>query len=58
VEFGPKIVAKSLLAGGESGQVENPHFFDQARMYSEGKFKQVLFDKKEVEKQALIKYHP
>ena len=58
VEFGPKIVAKSLLAGGESGQVGNPHFFDQARMYSEGKFKQVLFDKKEVEKQSPLKYHP
>jgi acyl-homoserine lactone acylase PvdQ len=58
VEFGPKIKAKSLLAGGESGQIANPHFFDQAHMYAEGKFKQVLFDQSEVIKQANVKYHP
>ncbi len=58
VEFGPRIQAKSLLAGGESGQKDNPHFFDQAAMYVQGKFKQVLFDKSEVVKQAAVKYHP
>ena len=58
VEFGPKIKAKSLLAGGESGELGNPHFFDQAHMYTEGKFKQVLFDQSEVVKQAKVKYHP
>ncbi len=58
VEFGPKIKAKSLLAGGESGHKGNPHFFDQASMYAEGKFKQVLFDRAEVIKQATLKYHP
>ncbi len=58
VEFGPRIQAKSLLAGGESGQKDNPHFFDQAAMYVQGKFKQVLFDKSEVVQQAAVKYHP
>jgi len=58
VEFGPRIQAKSLLAGGESGLKDNPHFFDQAAMYVQGKFKQVLFDKSEVVKQAAMKYHP
>ena len=58
VEFAPRIQAKSLLAGGESGQKDNPHFFDQAAMYVQGKFKQVLFDKSEVVKQAAVKYHP
>jgi acyl-homoserine lactone acylase PvdQ len=58
VEFGPRIQAKSLLAGGESGQKDNPHFFDQAAMYVQGKFKQVLFGKSEVVKQAAVKYHP
>ena len=58
VEFGPKIKAKSLLAGGESGHRGNPHFFDQASMYTEGKFKPVFFDRSEVMKQATLKYHP
>jgi acyl-homoserine lactone acylase PvdQ len=58
VEFGPKIKAKSLLAGGESGHQGNPHFFDQASMYTEGKFKPVFFDRSEVMKQATLKYHP
>ena len=29
VEFGKKIKAKSLLAGGESGDPDSKHFFDQ-----------------------------
>ncbi len=58
VEFGPKMKAKSLLAGGESGHQGNPHFFDQASMYTQGKFKPVLFDQADVIKQATMKYHP
>ena len=42
VEFGKKITAKSLLAGGESGDPASPHFFDQSIMYSKGQFKEVL----------------
>jgi acyl-homoserine lactone acylase PvdQ len=45
VEFGKKIKAKSLLAGGESGDANSPHFFDQGIMYSKGAFKNVLFYK-------------
>lgn len=58
VEFGPKIKAKSLLAGGVSGDFNSPHFYDQAKMYTEGKFKDVLFYKKDVLKHAEKKYHP
>lgn len=53
-----KIRAKSLLAGGESGDPNSPHFFDQAGMYAKGTFKEVLFYKEDVEKAAKRKYHP
>ncbi|MFZ1786118.1 MAG: penicillin acylase family protein [Ferruginibacter sp.] len=58
VEFGKKVKAKSLLAGGESGDVNSLHFFDQGLMYSKGKFKEVLFYKEDVMKHVERKYHP
>lgn len=64
VEFGPqgpsgkKIKARSLLAGGESGDVNSKHFFDQGLMYSKGQFKDVLFYKEDVLKHVERKYHP
>jgi len=58
VEFGKKIKAKSLLAGGESGNPSSPHFTDQLEMYSHGKFKDVLFYKDDVLKHVERKYHP
>lgn len=58
VEFGKKIKAKSLLAGGESGDENSPHFFDQGLMYSKGQFKDVLFYKEDVMKHIEKSYHP
>lgn len=58
VEFGPRIKALSLLAGGESGHSESKHFFDQGPMYAGGKFKDVLFYKEDVLKHAEKTYHP
>lgn len=58
VEFGPKIKAKSLLAGGNSGDPSSKHFDDQAEMYQKGAFKKVLFYKEDVVKNAEKTYHP
>ena len=58
VEFGPRIKAKSVLAGGESGDPASPHFNDQAAMYARGEFKDVLFYKEDVEKNLERRYHP
>ncbi|CAH0290788.1 Glutaryl-7-aminocephalosporanic-acid acylase [Massilia sp. Bi118] len=58
VEFGPRVRARSILAGGESGDPKSPHFMDQAEMYSRGQFKDVLFYKEDIEKQLERKYHP
>lgn len=58
VEFGSKIKAKSLLAGGNSGDPTSKHFADQAEMYQKGEFKEVLFYKEDVIKNAEKTYHP
>ncbi|MEJ7611516.1 MAG: penicillin acylase family protein [Ferruginibacter sp.] len=58
VEFGKKVKARSLLAGGESGDPSSKHFSDQAVMYSKGKFKDVLFYKEDVKKHAEKTYRP
>jgi acyl-homoserine-lactone acylase len=53
-----KIKAKSLLAGGESGDPKSKHFFDQGLMYTKGEFKDVLFYKDDVMNHAERSYHP
>ena len=58
VEFGKKVTAKSLLAGGNSGDIKSKHFGDQAEMYTKGKFKDVLFYKEDVLKHVEKSYHP
>ena len=58
VEFGKKVKAKSLLAGGESGNPQSKHFTDQLEMYAKGKFKDVLFYKEDVMAHAEKTYHP
>ncbi|KEO75718.1 penicillin acylase family protein [Anditalea andensis] len=58
VEFGDKVVAKSLLAGGQSGDPSSQHFTDQAEMYSRGEFKDVHFYREDVLKNKKISYRP
>jgi len=58
VEFGDKVKAKSLLAGGQSGDPESPHFYDQAQRYAQGEFKDVAFYKEDVMKRAVETYTP
>ena len=58
VEFGKKVKAKSLLAGGNSGNATSPHFSDQLLMYTKGIFKDVLFYREDVMKHLERIYHP
>lgn len=58
VEFGPRIEARSVLAGGQSGDPASPHFADQAAMYARGEMKQVLFYRADVENNLERRYHP
>jgi acyl-homoserine-lactone acylase len=58
VEFGPKIRAKAIMSGGASGDPASPHFTDQALMFSQGQFRDVLFSPEEVRSRAAKSYHP
>ena len=58
VEFGPRVRAKSLITGGQSFDPSSKNFTDQAQMYLDGKFKDVLFYKEDVLKHVQTTYHP
>lgn len=58
VEFGKKVKAKSVITGGQSFNADSRHYTDQAKMYINGDFKEVLFYKADVMKHVERKYHP
>ncbi len=58
VEFGDKVRAKTMLAGGQSGDPKSPHFNDQAQRYVDREFKDVAYYREDVEKRATSTYHP
>ena len=58
VEFGKKVKAKSVITGGQSFNPASSHYTNQARMYIDGSFKEVLFYKEDVMKHKEKSYHP
>jgi acyl-homoserine-lactone acylase len=58
VEFGPRVRAKSILAGGVSGDPASPHFNDQAERYARGEFKDVRFYPEDIAQHARRTYRP
>ncbi len=58
VEFGPRVKARTLLAGGQSGDPASRHFDDQAHRYVDRQFKEVPFYREDVERRAVKRYHP
>jgi acyl-homoserine-lactone acylase len=58
VEFGPRIRAKSVLAGGVNADPNSPYFFNQGERYATGQFKDVHFYREDVEKHAVRTYQP
>ncbi|MBI2397781.1 MAG: penicillin acylase family protein [Xanthomonadales bacterium] len=58
VEFGPRLRAKTLLAGGQSGDPASPHFADQSERYASRQFKDVAFYREDVERRTRRRYHP
>jgi acyl-homoserine-lactone acylase len=58
VDFGPTIHAKAIMSGGESGDPSSPHFTDQALMFSQGRFRDVLFYPEDVRAHAEHSYQP
>jgi hypothetical protein len=58
-EFGKNSVrARTLLQYGESSNPGSPHFFDQAQLLSQAKFKESPFKWKDVVADATRTYHP
>ncbi|HEY2177169.1 MAG TPA: penicillin acylase family protein, partial [Caulobacteraceae bacterium] len=43
VEFGPRVRAVAVTAGGESGDPASPHFADEAGRYASGALREVYF---------------
>jgi acyl-homoserine-lactone acylase len=43
VEFGPRVKALAVSAGGESGDPASKHFLDQAQRYADGNLRPVYF---------------
>ncbi len=58
VEFGDKVTAKTMLAGGQSGDPKSPHFSDQSQRYADKQFKEVAYYREDVLKRAKSTYHP
>ncbi|MGF7075652.1 penicillin acylase family protein [Mucilaginibacter sp. 3215] len=58
VEFGTRLRAKSIVNGGSSFDPASKNFTDQEQGIIDGKFKDVLFYKKDVLKHAQRTYHP
>jgi acyl-homoserine-lactone acylase len=58
VEFGPRVRARAVTAGGESGHPGSPHFDDQAGRYASGDFRWVYFYPDELKGHIERSYHP
>ncbi|OLC49597.1 MAG: acylase [Acidobacteria bacterium 13_1_40CM_65_14] len=58
VEFGDRVRAKAITAGGESGYPNSPHFNDQAARYATGYLREVYFYRPEVEAHVERQFHP
>ena len=58
VEFGERLTAKAITAGGLQSDPSSPHFDDQAEMYANGEFRDVLFYRQDVEANLERAYNP
>ncbi|MFC1640219.1 acylase [Gemmatimonadota bacterium] len=58
VEFGERVTARAITAGGQSGDPASPHFDDQALRYSTGDLRDVWFYREDLEDHVEREYHP
>ena len=58
VEFGPKVRAWAVTAGGESGDPASPHFGDQADRYVAGNLRPVHYYPEDIAAHTARTYHP
>jgi acyl-homoserine-lactone acylase len=58
VEFGKRVRAKAVTAGGESGNPASPHFNDEAARYASGALRDVYFYPEELKGHTERTYFP
>ena len=58
VEFGDRVRAKAVTAGGESGHPTSKHFNDEAQRYSTGALRDVYFYPDQLKGHTEREYHP
>jgi len=58
VEFGPRVRARAVTAGGESGHPGSPHFNDEAQRYASGDLRDVYFYPDELKGHTERTYRP
>jgi acyl-homoserine-lactone acylase len=58
VEFGKRIRARAVTAGGESGHPDSPHFKDEAQRYADGNLREVYFYPEQLKGHTERTYHP
>jgi acyl-homoserine lactone acylase PvdQ len=58
VEFGDRVRAKAVTAGGESGHPSSRHFNDQAKRYSMGDLREVYFYRSQLQGHTQREYRP
>ncbi len=58
VQFGPRVRAHAVTAGGESGNPASPHFNDQAQRYASGNLREVYFYPEQLKGHVERTYRP
>ncbi|HEU4405346.1 MAG TPA: penicillin acylase family protein [Polyangiaceae bacterium] len=58
VEFGPRVRARAVTAGGQSGHPASKHFNDQAARYASGDLREVYFYPDQLEGHVEREYRP
>jgi acyl-homoserine-lactone acylase len=58
VEFGKRVHARAVTAGGESGNPASPHFNDEAQRYASGKLRDVYFYPEQLKGHTERTYRP
>jgi acyl-homoserine-lactone acylase len=58
VEFGDRVKAMAVTAGGESGHPDSPHFADEAARYASGDLRELYFYPDQLAGHTERTYHP
>jgi acyl-homoserine lactone acylase PvdQ len=58
IEFGDRVRARAVTAGGESGHPSSPHFNDEAARYATGNLRKVYYYRSELKGHTEREYHP